>query len=126
MVKKYNDLNTKFEPFKFAEAIKNKTPQTITLSEITYLGKRNAYAYGLGTAFCPCCNGVRYHTCDITVPIRVLEYNCTTGDKYICLDGTHRINRVKDSNGQTIQAYVFTESELENLVVTPPLWKSPL
>ena len=125
MVRKYSDLNKRFESIKFAEAIKNKTPQTITLSEITYLGKRNN-ALGIGTAFCPCCMGVRYHTCDITVPIRVLEYNCTTGDKYIAFDGTHRINRVKDSNSQTIQAYVFTESELENLVETPPLWKSPL
>tara|TARA_A100001011_G_scaffold182743_1_gene191572 strand:+ start:2316 stop:2690 length:375 start_codon:yes stop_codon:yes gene_type:complete len=92
-------------------------PQEISTEGLLWLGKYNKFITANGSATCSCCNGKRFREANYKdFPIWVIEYDCTKGEKYVVMDGKHRLNKAIADGETTIKAYVYSLAELETYV----------
>lgn len=91
--------------------------QEISTAEILWNGKHNKFITVNGGANCACCDGKRFREANYNdYPIWIIEHNCVKGEKYIVMDGKHRLNKAIADGKTTIKAYVYTQAQLESYV----------
>ncbi len=85
----------------------------IPVSEILWKGKYNKYITSDGGPTCSCCDGKRYLTANWKdFPIFLMRHECTKGEKYIIMDGRHRLRKAMADGETTIKGYVYLLDEL--------------
>tara|TARA_B100001248_G_C27338498_1_gene435044 strand:- start:187 stop:576 length:390 start_codon:yes stop_codon:yes gene_type:complete len=95
----------------------SRQPQELSTEGFLWYGKYNKHITANGSATCSCCNGKLFNEANYKdYPIWVVEYDCTKGEKYLVMDGKHRINKAIADGETTIKAYVYTLAELETYV----------
>ena len=93
----------------------SREPQELLTTEIVWNGKHNKFITDNGGATCSCCNGKRFREANYTeFPIWVIKYNCVNGEKYVVMEGKHRLNKAIADGETTIKAYVYSLAELES------------
>tara|TARA_A100001015_G_scaffold305534_1_gene398412 strand:- start:138 stop:554 length:417 start_codon:yes stop_codon:yes gene_type:complete len=89
--------------------------EELTISEILWKGKHNKYITSDGGSTCSCCNGERFRKANWKdFPIWLMKYNCIQGEKYIIMDGRHRLRKAMADGETTIKGYVYSLDELLN------------
>ena len=93
----------------------SREPQELLTTEIVWNGKHNKFITNNGGATCSCCNGKRFREANYKdFPIWVTEYNCVNGEKYVVMDGRHRLTKAIADGETTIKAYVYSLAELDS------------
>ena len=93
----------------------SREPQELLTTEIVWNGKHNKFITNNGGATCSCCNGKRFREANYKdFPLWVIEYDCVNGEKYVVMDGKHRLNKAIADGETTIKAYVYSLAELES------------
>ena len=93
----------------------SREPQELLTTEILWNGKHNKFITENGGATCSCCDGKRFREANYKdFPLWVIEYNCVNGEKYVVMDGKHRLNKAIADGETTIKAYVYSLAELES------------
>ena len=87
--------------------------EELPISEILWNGKYNKYVTSNGGATCSCCSGERFRKANWKdFPIWLMKHDCTKGEKYIIMDGRHRLRKAMADGQTTIKAYVYSLDEL--------------
>ena len=87
--------------------------EELPISRILWKGKYNKYITSDGGPNCSCCSGERFRTANWKdFPIWLMKYDCTQGEKYIIMDGRHRLRKAMADGETTIKAYVYSLDEL--------------